>query len=344
MALDRAPPDDSTPSRCRKIMDLHLEALYSVALEAEISAAVPDNVLNAIAATVCRGLKFVGFAQYGFLDPRWAQYELAKVSYVLGRPVAYRINALAKGEITLADFEAETSDAAIAALIAVAGASIPLAEPPVSSPPPPKEFDASQVDDAALAIGAGGVEGLGEVNGGMVAGIVIGAVVLFVVLFLGYVYYASGGAVVLWFEVHLSHSNPAYVFCYRPKEKRLRLLAELQEKRGKYGGMMGDGGKGGMMRVISLPTGSSTRKSADEEASRARERSEAASEAARRALSQGDSYVEDDVESGMGTGTGSPRSAVDGGGDGGGVDAGRGADRRGGTPRRGAATGCRRPT
>ena len=30
-----------------------------------------------------------------------------------------------------------------------------------------------------------------------------------------------------------------------------------------------------MMRVISLPTGSSTRKSADEEASRARERSEA---------------------------------------------------------------------
>ena len=40
VALDSEglPPDDSTPSRCRKIMDLHLEALYSVALEAEISA------------------------------------------------------------------------------------------------------------------------------------------------------------------------------------------------------------------------------------------------------------------------------------------------------------------
>merc|ERR1719337_427262 len=135
VALDSEglPPDDSTPSRCRKIMDLHLEALYSVALEAEISAAVPNNVLDAIAATVCRGLKFVGFAQYGFLDPRWAQYELAKVSYVLGRPVAYRINALAKGEITLADFEAETSDAAIA--------------PP---PPPPPEPEETTSEEAAV--------------------------------------------------------------------------------------------------------------------------------------------------------------------------------------------------
>ena len=288
-------------------MDLHLEALYSVALEAEISAAVLDNVLDAIAATACRGLKFVGFAQYGFLDPRWAQYELAKVSYVLGRPVAYRINALAKGEITLADFEAETSDAAIAALIAVAGASIPLAEPPVSLAAAAEAVRRFAGRRRRARDWGGRRRGAGRGQRRDGGGDRDRRRRALRRPLPGYVYYARGG-VVLWFEVHLSHSNPAYVFCYRPKEKRLRLLAELQEKRGKYGGMMGDGGKGGMMRVISLPTGSSTRKSADEEASRARERSEAASEAARRALSQGDSYVRTTSSRAWGRAPARPRS------------------------------------
>jgi len=164
-------------------------------------------------------------------------FEVTRTAYVCSGVLPAMMQALVRGVLSPADFDAQMSPTAFDTALSEAEQRVllqdgrtlsplppplpPYAPPPAAPPPTPKTPAPTAEADSSAEIA---IEQ-------WLPGTAIGVLAAIAIVFLAVVYHLSGGAVVTYLRLMGSHSNPSVVAGYLPKHQRDKMRAEVRLKK-----------------------------------------------------------------------------------------------------------------
>ena len=165
-------------------------------------------------------------------------FEVTRTGYVCSGVLPVMMQALVRGVLSPADFDAQMSPTAFDTALSDAEQQVllqdgrtlsplppplpPQAPPPAAPPPTPKT-------PVPTAKAESGVDEIPVEQ--WLPGTAIGVLAAIAIVFLAVVYHLSGGAVITYLRLMGSHSNPSVVAGYLPKHQRDKMRAEVRLKK-----------------------------------------------------------------------------------------------------------------